>query len=107
MEGDPEQIRQLIVILLDNAVKYAEPGEIIRLEGRCHGGTTSISVANTGPAIDRERLPHLFERFYRGEDQKKTDGFGLGLAIAKQIVDNHGGTITVASDQETVFTVEL
>ncbi len=107
MEGDPEQIRQLIVILLDNAVKYAEPGGTIRLEASYHGATTSISVANTGPAIDRERLPHLFERFYRGDHQKKTEGVGLGLAIAKQIVDNHGGSISVTSDQETVFTVEL
>ncbi len=107
--GDCQQLEQLLEILLDNAVKYAvSDGAIrLRLDGTARGAV--LTVENPAEPIPAEKLPHLFDRFYRVDDARTgAGGFGLGLAIARQIAQRHKGTITARSDGGTVcFTVTL
>ena len=109
MTGDCQQLDQLVDILLDNAVKYAAPGGAIRLTLDAAGKNAVLAVENPGERIPAEKLPHLFDRFYRVDDARTgAAGFGLGLAIARQITARHKGTITAASDERaTRFTVTL
>lgn len=111
VRGDEAQLRRLVLILLDNACKYAgEKGRVeltlARVQDRAR-----LTVRNTGPAIPAEHLEHLFERFYRADASRARDagGYGLGLAIAKSIVEGHKGKISVASaeGEGTAFTVTL
>ena len=109
LTGDCQQLDQLVDILLDNAVKYAAPGGAIRLTLNAAGKNAILAVENPGEPIPPEKLPHLFDRFYRVDDARTgAGGFGLGLAIARQIVQRHKGAITAASDERaTRFTVTL
>jgi signal transduction histidine kinase len=95
VEIDPKRIRQVIVNLLSNAIRYTPPGEkvIISLARRKDG--VEIKVSDRGPGISPAVLPHLFERFYRGDRARDREGggSGLGLAIARQWVEAHGGRI--------------
>ncbi|KRK34147.1 sensor histidine kinase [Loigolactobacillus bifermentans] len=98
---DQKQIHQLIVILLDNALKYKPAHESIRFVARQNNNHWQLIVADTGRGIAPENREHIFERFYR-EDKahsRAIGGNGLGLAIAKRIIDNHQGTIKVAANQ--------
>lgn len=97
--GDKERIYQLVVILLDNAIRYTPPeGEIV-VEGHISHGLVHITIQDTGIGISPEDLPFIFERFYRGDKIRSRDdgGSGLGLAIAEWIVEKHGGKIQVES----------
>lgn len=117
MNGDIVALRQIIHILLDNAVKYADMGgEItLRLKKRrtyslrkFTGYNIYLSAKNTGTPIPPEDIPHLFERFYRSDKARTSgSGYGLGLSICKNLAVLHGGDISVTSDAEngTVFTV--
>lgn len=112
VRGRSEELQRLAAILLDNAVKYAGPQGQVRVAlARGEKGGACLTVRNTGPAIPPEHLEHLFERFYRADNSRarSSGGYGLGLAIAKSIVDSHRGTITVQSREEegTCFTVRL
>lgn len=109
LSGDRQQLDQLLDILLDNAVKYAAKDAPIRLTLDIAGKNAVLAVENPGVPIPADKLPHLFERFYRVDDARAdAGGFGLGLAIARQIARRHKGTITAASDQRaTRFTVTL
>lgn len=109
--GDKNALERLVMILLDNAVKYAgaEGRVFLLLEER--QDRAFLSVQNTGEPISPEHLPHLFKRFYRvdGSRSREQGGYGLGLSIAQAVTRSHRGDITVASDaaQGTVFTVSL
>lgn len=109
LQGDEAQLRRLVVILLDNAVKYAGEQGAVDVTLSEVQGKTQLAVHNTGPAIPAEHLPHLFERFYRSgaARDRESGGYGLGLAIAQSIVEGHGGKITAASTPQdgTTFTV--
>ena len=109
LSGDRQQLDQLLEILLDNAVKYAAKDAPIRLTLDISGRNAVLAVENPGEPIPPDKLPHLFDRFYRVDDARTgAGGFGLGLAIARQIVRRHKGTITAASDAHaTRFTVTL
>ena len=109
LSGDRQQLDQLLDILLDNAVKYAAEDAPIRLTLDISGKNAVLAVENPGDPIPPDKLPHLFDRFYRVDDARTgAGGFGLGLAIAQQIVRRHKGTITAASDaRATRFTVTL
>lgn len=111
--GDKDRLRQVLVNLVGNAIKYTPPGgEVIIGLGKVDN-RARITVSDTGPGIPAEDLPHLFERFYRGEKSRTRSrdgkGFGLGLSIAYWIVRNHGGQIEVSSrePQGTTFCVWL
>ena len=95
LTGDEKAIRQLLSILLDNAVKYADEHGKITVSLKKHKNHIQISVYNTAQAIDRESLPHLFDRFYRTDASRnsRTGGYGLGLSIASSIVAAHKGKI--------------
>ncbi len=117
IRGDATQITQLIHILLDNACKYAGDGGIVRVElargprGLRGAEEVRMAVNNTGDPIPEEDIPHLFERFYRADKVRTQDGsssgYGLGLSIAKNIVESHEGRIEVISEPAlgTTFTV--
>lgn len=97
MMVDEKRIHQVLVILLDNALKYTEAKEKIVLQSEISNENWLIEVKNNGPSISDEDKRHIFERFYR-EDRsrsKETGGYGLGLAIAKQIINQHKGKLTV------------
>lgn len=112
-QGDTVQLRQLIQILLDNACKYANENGKVSVILSKSGGQIKLSVNNTGTPIPPEDLPHIFERFYRSDKSRTKQGgaggYGLGLAIAQSIVQNHGGTINATSNDAdgTTFTVTL
>ncbi|NCB31750.1 MAG: HAMP domain-containing histidine kinase [Clostridia bacterium] len=103
---DPDRIEQVLVILLDNAMRFTpEHGTItIRVQG--HGEHMLINVEDTGVGIPEEDLPHIFERFYKVDKSRGSSGTGLGLSIAKFIIDKLGERITVHSQvgKGTCFT---
>ncbi len=107
--GNADQLNQLCSILLDNAIKYAPAGTSVRLRLEKQERHVVLAVENGGPPIPADKLPHLFERFYRADDSRSDhSGFGLGLPIAQTIAREHGGTIRCRSDEHaTVFTVTL
>ena len=112
VRGQTEELRRLAAILLDNAVKYAGVhGKVHVALARGERSGTCLTVRNSGPTIPPEHLEHLFERFYRADNSRarSSGGYGLGLAIAKSIVERHRGTITVQSGEAegTIFTVRL
>ncbi len=107
--GDADAIRQVLLILLDNAVTFTPPGGRIVVCIASTEAGVAIRVADTGPGIDPASLPRIFERFFRGDPARTGDGLGLGLAIAKALVEAQGGTIAVESEvgRGSRFTVTL
>ena len=109
--GNEEQIKQLAVILLSNALKYSDEGGKIEVSLKAKGKQREIRVFNTGSAISPEDQEHIFDRFWRADPAhgRETGGHGLGLAIAKAIADAHHGKIAVESREGsgTAFTVTL
>lgn len=109
--GDPDRIEELLGILLDNAGKYTRPEGSVVVETRKQRDKAVVEVRDSGVGIPEEDLPNIFERFYRSDTSrsKETGGFGLGLAIAKHIVDMSNGRITVSSrvGEGTTFHIEL
>jgi heavy metal sensor kinase len=111
VHGNPDQLRQLILILLDNAFNYSPPGTDVTLEVSTDGADAIIAVEDNGPGIPPNQLQRIFERFYRSDESRSrtSGGSGLGLSIARWIVAIHDGTIEVDSDQDrgTTFTIHL
>ncbi len=109
--ADPARMRQVILILLDNALKHTPPGTPIYLETKHVGKNFELIVKDKGPGIQAEHLPHLFERFYQvaGRSGQATHSFGLGLSIAHRLIELHKGTIKVEScvGTGTRFTISL
>jgi two-component system OmpR family sensor kinase len=93
VRADPRRLRQAVLIGIDNAVKYSPPGSRILLATAVDGNAVTITIADEGEGIAPEDRPHVFDRFYRGGagGRRGGDGLGIGLAIAKSIVDRHGG----------------
>ena len=94
---DRARVEQVATILLDNAVKYTEPGGTVTLEVGGDATGSTLSVTDSGSGIAPDHLPHIFERFYRADPARAAGGTGLGLAIAGQIAARHGGRIDVAT----------
>ncbi len=93
--GDRDALKQVLLILLDNAIKYTT--EEITVSTEAEGAQGLICVRDKGPGIPPEMLEHVFDRFYRGESESNVAGFGLGLSIAKALVEGQGGTIKIES----------
>ena len=108
---DPERIARVLGNLIINALRYTSEGGQIMLQARAHPNGVLLSVADTGSGIPPEDLPHIFDRFYRGDSARQSDNgeSGLGLAIAKSLVEAHGGAIAVTSTvgQGTTFEIFL
>ena len=97
--GDPARLRQLVVILVDNAIRHSPAGGRVSVAVRVDAVGASLVVDDDGPGIRPDDLPHLFERFYRAPGAPG-GGTGLGLAIAKWIAERHGGRIDVVNRAE-------
>ena len=115
IRGDVDLLIRMVSNLLENAVKYTPSGGIITIHTAQTDSATEIIVCNTGPGITPEKIPHLFDRFFRAEDDRARaedsiiQGTGLGLAIVKEIVTLHRGDISVSSspNEETTFVIRL
>ena len=95
IEGDPERLRQVLLNLLDNAVKYGGDGGAVEVALGAQDGCVRIAVRDHGPGIPEAELPHVKEKFYKGSG--KARGSGIGLAVCEEIVTRHGGTLTIAN----------
>ena len=109
VRGDRGRLEQALQNLAANALRYAPRGSSIELRARPIRGGIAVTVTDRGPGIPPEHLPHIFDRFYKGDAARtQTGGSGLGLSIVKAIVERHGGTISVESQPgKTVFAVIL
>ncbi|MEO7086239.1 MAG: HAMP domain-containing sensor histidine kinase [Gemmatimonadaceae bacterium] len=112
VSGDAELLRQAVMILLDNAIKFTGAGGVVRVAVTARGSSVSLVVSDTGIGIPAEQLPHVFDRFYRGDPSRRrestsesgmsegngmSEGAGLGLSIARWIVEEHDGSISIES----------
>lgn len=107
--GDRMRLSQLVMNLLDNAVKYTGPAGAVRLALAAEGATAAITVEDTGIGIGADRLPHIFERFYQVDSSRSEEGTGLGLSICRWVAAAHQGSINVTSQpgRGTHFRVAL
>ncbi|MCB9098439.1 MAG: HAMP domain-containing protein [Anaerolineales bacterium] len=117
MTADPDKLARLFTNLIDNAIKYGEPGDAVKVVVTPRPHQVQVDVTDTGPGIPPEHLPHLFDRFYRVDKARtrklsassEVGGAGLGLSIAQWLAQAHHGAIHVASEvgRGTTFTVRL
>jgi signal transduction histidine kinase len=112
INGDMQRVKQLLLNLLDNAIKYTDFGGSVTLGLKVEDKHAIITVADTGRGIPPEDLPHIFERFFRrskSTSDRSATGFGLGLSIVKWIADSHGGKIEAKSEvgKGTTFIVKF
>jgi two-component system OmpR family sensor kinase len=112
VNGDPDRLKQVLVNLISNAIKYTPGDGTVTFELSRVENQAKLVICDTGPGIPAEDLPHIFERFYRAEKSRtrsKASGFGLGLSIAYWIINNHSGKIEVESEEGsgTTFIVWL
>lgn len=109
IEGDYDRVRQLFTILLQNAVKYSDEGTEIAIHVSRNEGQITVIVQDYGSLIPEDEWGNVFEKFYRASNHGGKEGSGLGLVVAKHIVERHGGHIFVRSDEKngTCFTVEF
>lgn len=106
--SDAQLLVQIIVILLDNAIKHGRPNSSIYIEGRRNKKEVILTVRDEGPGINAGDLPHIFERFYQGDQSRQREGFGLGLSIATSIARQlHGGIDVTSSPNGSVFSIHL
>jgi signal transduction histidine kinase len=109
VDGDRDRLKQVLVSLIDNAIKYTLPGGDVRVTVAAAGEKAQIKVADTGIGVDPAHHARVFDRFYRVSTDRDEAGAGLGLAIVRSICHAHGGTVTINSEmgQGSSFVVEL
>ena len=112
VSGDGSRLQQIVWNLLSNAVKFTPRDGDVNLRLRAEGGDTVLMVTDTGPGIEAEFLPHVFERFRQADSSitRAHTGLGLGLAIVRHLIELHGGTVTAESNgigKGASFTVRL
>jgi signal transduction histidine kinase len=110
--GDPHRLQQVVWHLLSNAIKFTPRGGLALVVVRSDGGHCEVAVTDTGAGIPSELLPFVFDRFWRADTsaEQRYSGLGLGLALAKRLVELHGGTVAATSagpNQGSTFTVTL
>lgn len=103
--GDRDRLRQVFVNLLDNALKYSDPGDKIRVEAAAMGSRVQVVVSDTGHGIAKEELPLVRQKFYKAD--KSRPGFGIGLALAEEIVRRHNGRLEIDSEEGVGTTVVI
>jgi heavy metal sensor kinase len=116
LNADSSKLSRVFMNLIDNAIKYSNPGDTVNITANTHNGYACVAIADTGPGISSEHMNHLFDRFYRVDKARSRStadtsgsGAGLGLSIVQSLVQLHGGRIEVTSqlDQGSTFTVWL
>jgi heavy metal sensor kinase len=107
--ADRNRVRQVLVNLLDNAIKYTQDGGHVEIFAETRGDETVVSVTDTGAGIPGEEIPRIWERLYRGDKSRSQRGLGLGLSLVQAIVKAHGGRIELQSDvgKGSSFTIHL
>ena len=106
VKADPVALRQILVNLIDNALKFSPKGGKVTIEW---GGNWWLRVADQGPGVPEENQERIFERFFRGEDElrRKTKGVGIGLSLVKDLVELHGGKVSVRNEDGAVFQIDF
>jgi len=109
VDGDQDLLFLAVHNLVDNALKFTAPGDTVEIRAFEDGATVVIEVADTGPGIPEEEMPHVWEELYRGQGARGVQGSGLGLALVQAIIERHGGQTGLRSraGQGTVFTLRL
>lgn len=109
VDGDQDLLFLAVHNLVDNALKFTAPGDTVELRAFEDGAAVVIEVADTGPGIPEEEIPHVWEELYRGQGARGVQGSGLGLALVRAIIERHGGQTGLRSrvGQGTVFTLRL
>ena len=109
VRGDRHRLRQLLLNLTDNAIKYNQPQGNVTMGLSRRNGDAELTISNTGAGIPPEQLPRVFDRFFRGDPahSNKVEGCGLGLSIAQWIVKAHCGSIQIASQPQSLTTVTI
>lgn len=105
--ADPDRLHQVLGNVLANTARYCRAGDRVDVQVRTDVGRAVLEVADTGPGIPPDELPHVFERLWRGRGAAHVAGSGIGLAVAREIVTAHGGTIDIASGEGTGTTVTI
>jgi signal transduction histidine kinase len=112
VHGDTDQLTELFVVMLDNAIKYSPEKSTITVKTSKSGDQVSVRIEDNGVGINSEDLPHIFERFYRADQSRNKNvisGYGLGLSLAESIMKAHDGVIKVSSKpgKGTTFILEF
>jgi signal transduction histidine kinase len=109
LTGDADRLREAITNVLTNAIRYNVDHGQVHVQLTRHTGMTALSVRDTGIGIDATDLPSVFEPFFRGDPARSRDtgGAGLGLAVARTVVSQHGGTMTCTSERHRGTTIEM
>jgi two-component system phosphate regulon sensor histidine kinase PhoR len=109
VQADKDRIRQTIINLVHNAIKFNKPGGKVTISTGYDSKSITVSVTDTGIGISKDDLPHVFERFYKADKARTGGGSGLGLAIAKHTIQAHGGDISAQSEEGkgSTFTFNL
>ena len=106
--GDPDRLHQVVLNLVSNAVKFTPPGGTVTLRTAAVGGRAVLEVTDTGPGLPGDEAAHVFDRFWQGSAGKAGGGSGIGLAVAAELVDAHGGTLRASNaDPGARFEVQL
>jgi PAS domain S-box-containing protein len=107
IDCDAAALKRAFANILQNAIKYAHAGTVIDVEMKGSPVDVTVSVKDCGAGIRPEDMPHIFDRFYRGDQTRSTQGTGLGLAIVKAVIEGHGGRIAIASEVDAGPTVTI
>ena len=109
VDGDEDLLLLALINLINNAVKFSQPGATVEVRAYEDAEMVIVEVADTGPGIPEEELPHVWQELYRGQGARGVQGSGLGLALVRAITDRHGGQVTIRSrvQQGTVVTLKL
>ena len=109
VRGDADRLHQALGNLVANAARYCRPGDQVTARVRAADGQGVVEIADTGPGIPPDDLPHVFDRLWRGHASAATSGSGIGLAVVRELVTAHGGTVTATSppDGGATFTIHL
>lgn len=109
LRGDKELLVEMMLVLLDNAIKYSKAKSSVSLNVVRKGNLANITISDSGEGISKHHLPYIFDRFYQVDESRSKSGHGLGLSIAKKIVEQHKGQISVKSElgKGTVFNISL
>lgn len=105
--ADPDRLDQVVTNLLTNAARYCSAGDRLTVRGYVDGADAVLEVADTGPGITADDLPYVFDRFWRGDRTSAVPGSGIGLAIVRELVTAHAGTVAVTSGENTGTTVTV
>ncbi|KUL26922.1 sensor histidine kinase [Actinoplanes awajinensis] len=109
VHADPDRLHQAVTNLLANAARYCHPGDRVAVRGHRSGDLAVLEIADTGPGIPADELPHVFQRLWRGQHARSVAGSGIGLAVVRELVTAHGGTVSAASPTGggTTITIQL